>query len=211
MSKNSEISKDDPPNNISRIDSIEPVASTKWLALQTISYTDPSGVSRTWDMVTRTTKPKKESGDSDSGVNVNVNVNQNLADAVTIIPILQHKNSNNNNNNDDDDKRKSHSMPETLLVKQFRPPMGRTTIEFPAGLIDKNETPAQAAVRELREETGYVGEFCSVQPQVSREICMNPSTSDTTAHIVIVEVDLDNPYNRSIPEADLEEGGLLKW
>ena len=65
-----------------RIDSIEPVASTKWLALQTISYTDPSGVSRTWDMVTRTTKPKKESGDSDSGVNVNVN--QNLADAVTI-------------------------------------------------------------------------------------------------------------------------------
>jgi hypothetical protein len=48
--------------------------------------------------------------------------------------------------------------PELLLEKQFRPPAGKRVVEFPAGLVDKGETTAQAAVRELREETGYVGE-----------------------------------------------------
>ena len=30
-------------------------------------------------------------------------------------------------------------------------------IEIPAGLIDEGETPQACAVRELKEETGYVG------------------------------------------------------
>jgi ADP-ribose pyrophosphatase len=43
-----------------------------------------------------------------------------------------------------------------VLVRQFRPPLGRTTIEVPAGSIDPGETPHQAAAREILEETGYV-------------------------------------------------------
>jgi len=39
---------------------------------------------------------------------------------------------------------------ETLLVSQFRPPVGKLTFEFPAGLIDEGETAEQAAVRELK-------------------------------------------------------------
>lgn len=50
------------------------------------------------------------------------------------------------------------SGPEVLLEKQFRPPTGKIVVEFPAGMVDEGETPEQAAVRELREETGYVGE-----------------------------------------------------
>ncbi|MDP2859721.1 MAG: NUDIX hydrolase [Bacillota bacterium] len=42
-----------------------------------------------------------------------------------------------------------------LLVKQFRYAVGRETLEIPAGTVDADETPAQAALRELREETGY--------------------------------------------------------
>ncbi|OWF51645.1 ADP-sugar pyrophosphatase [Mizuhopecten yessoensis] len=42
-----------------------------------------------------------------------------------------------------------------VLVKQYRPPMKGYTLEMPAGLIDKNETAEQTAVRELKEETGY--------------------------------------------------------
>ncbi len=36
--------------------------------------------------------------------------------------------------------------------------------QFPAGLIDAGETPAQAALRELKEETGYSGTVVEVSP-----------------------------------------------
>lgn len=41
-----------------------------------------------------------------------------------------------------------------VFVKQFRPTLGRDTIELPAGMVDDEETPAEAALRELGEETG---------------------------------------------------------
>jgi len=43
------------------------------------------------------------------------------------------------------------------LVKQFRPAIDKYTIEVPAGLIDDEETPEEAARRELREELGLKG------------------------------------------------------
>ena len=49
------------------------------------------------------------------------------------------------------------SGPEIVLQKQFRPPINKVVIEVPAGLVDENETAAESAVRELKEETGYVG------------------------------------------------------
>jgi ADP-ribose pyrophosphatase len=42
-----------------------------------------------------------------------------------------------------------------LAVRQYRPALERWTIELPSGLIDSPETPAEAARRELLEETGY--------------------------------------------------------
>ncbi|MFW6114222.1 MAG: NUDIX hydrolase, partial [bacterium] len=49
---------------------------------------------------------------------------------------------------------------ELLLVEQFRPPLARSVIELPAGIVGdietaKDESFEKAAVRELLEETGY--------------------------------------------------------
>jgi ADP-ribose pyrophosphatase len=44
---------------------------------------------------------------------------------------------------------------EIVLVRQNRHAIGEDTWEVCAGGIDKGETPEQAAIRELREETGY--------------------------------------------------------
>jgi len=44
---------------------------------------------------------------------------------------------------------------EVLLIRQFRPPVNRYVIEFPAGLNDKGDTLEEAAKRELLEEAGY--------------------------------------------------------
>eukprot|EP00525_Craspedostauros_australis_P004620 CAMPEP_0198121668 /NCGR_PEP_ID=MMETSP1442-20131203/32736_1 /TAXON_ID= /ORGANISM="Craspedostauros australis, Strain CCMP3328" /LENGTH=218 /DNA_ID=CAMNT_0043780517 /DNA_START=302 /DNA_END=958 /DNA_ORIENTATION=- len=159
-------------DKLPRIDSVTPIASTKWLSLQTMDYTDQEGKPRKWELATRTTKQSTET-----------------ADAVVIVPILRKDN-----------------ICDTLLVEQFRPPVRQSTMEFPAGLIDKDESPENAALRELREETGYVGEKCTVVPQVSRQVCMSPGLCDETVHVVIVEVDLDNPYNRGTPELDLDDG-----
>lgn len=46
---------------------------------------------------------------------------------------------------------------EIIVVKQYRYPIGRTTIEIPAGKLDKGEEPLIAAKRELSEETGVFG------------------------------------------------------
>ena len=42
-----------------------------------------------------------------------------------------------------------------LLIKEFRFPMNRECIAFPAGLRDAGESVEECASRELREETGY--------------------------------------------------------
>lgn len=166
-----------------RIDKKESVASTKWLALETWHYTDQEGKQRQWDVATRTTKPKLSEQMSTPGHT------RSTADAVVIIPLLHSKSS---------------SAEETLLVEQFRPPLGRATLEFPAGLVDAGETIEQCALRELKEETGFVGEFGQTVP--SRAVCMSPGLATETVHVVLVTVDLDLPCNQGSPQPELDDG-----
>ncbi len=45
-----------------------------------------------------------------------------------------------------------------VMVRQYRKPAKRVMLEVPAGKIDKGESPLKAAIRELKEETGYTAE-----------------------------------------------------
>ena len=48
---------------------------------------------------------------------------------------------------------------QVILVKQYRYPIGRITLEIPAGKLDApDEDPLLCAIRELSEETGYQAE-----------------------------------------------------
>jgi ADP-ribose pyrophosphatase len=90
--------------------------------------------------------------------------------------------------------------PSTIIVIQFRPPVNAFTIEWPAGLIDANETPEEAAVRELYEETGYQGKVVSSSPAVSADPGM------TSANMVLCMMEVQLKENDPEPEQHLDEG-----
>ena len=48
---------------------------------------------------------------------------------------------------------------EIVLVRQFRHGVDRFTLELPGGSVNSGESPAEAAPRELAEETGFVSEL----------------------------------------------------
>lgn len=70
-----------------------------------------------------------------------------------------------------------------LLVKQYRPAVKMTTLEIPAGLLEEGESPVEAALRELEEETGY-------KAQKIEKICeyfMSPALSEGKFYLYYAE------------------------
>jgi ADP-ribose pyrophosphatase len=90
--------------------------------------------------------------------------------------------------------------PSTILVIQFRPPVNAFTIEWPAGLIDANETAEEAAVRELYEETGYRGMVVSTSPAVAAD----PGMTSANMKLCMMEVHLGEEDPE--PQQHLDEG-----
>ncbi|XP_034081863.1 ADP-sugar pyrophosphatase isoform X2 [Gymnodraco acuticeps] len=92
-----------------------------------------------------------------------------------------------------------------VMVKQFRPPMGSYTLEFPAGLIDEGESAEVAALRELKEETGFRGEVVGVTPVT----CLDPGLSNCTTQIVMVNINGDEGENIN-PTQQLGDGEFVE-
>ena len=80
--------------------------------------------------------------------------------------------------------RDEEGVPHFIMVKQYRHGSDQVTIEFPAGTIDSGEEPLVAALRELREETGYVptGEVSLIG-----EVSPNPAFMNNRALFFLVE------------------------
>jgi len=95
----------------------------------------------------------------------------------------------------------------TVLVKQYRPPLENYTIELPAGLIDENESPEKAAIRELKEETGFVGKIEDCKEWNS--FCMMAGMTNETNKLMIVNVDGDLDENEHLKQK-LDEGEYIE-
>lgn len=70
-----------------------------------------------------------------------------------------------------------------VLVRQFRYGTDDFSLEIPGGIIDDGEDAIAAGVRELREETGYVGTAARLLGSVHP----NPAMQNNRCHLVLVE------------------------
>lgn len=68
-----------------------------------------------------------------------------------------------------------------VMERQYRYGLGCTCVEICAGVMEKGETPEEAARRELEEETGYVGGKWEKFMTISG----NPSTTNNLTHCFI--------------------------
>lgn len=109
-------------------------------------------------------------------------------DAVAITTVIRHP------------KRK----PSTIIILQYRPPVDAVCVEFPAGLVDESESPSEASVRELHEETGYKGRLTFISPT----IVADPGLSSANLQLAIVEVNLKE--GDAEPVQALDDGEFIE-
>lgn len=97
-----------------------------------------------------------------------------------------------------------------LMVEQYRPPVKCRVLEHPAGLMDKGETPEEAALRELHEETGVI-----VQKDDLIDLGVvfsGVGMTDEEVHIYAVEIDSGTVIERpDIKGAEVEHRLVTKW
>lgn len=72
---------------------------------------------------------------------------------------------------------------ELVLVRQFRFGTNDLSLETPGGVVDAGEDPLVTGVRELREETGFVG----TSARVLAVVHPNPAIQSNRCHIVFIE------------------------
>jgi ADP-ribose pyrophosphatase len=70
---------------------------------------------------------------------------------------------------------------EVVLVRQYRPPLGRMELGLPAGLVEEGEKPEAAARRELLEETGHSGG----EWEALGSLASSPSLKDNWAYLFL--------------------------
>jgi 8-oxo-dGTP pyrophosphatase MutT (NUDIX family)/catechol 2,3-dioxygenase-like lactoylglutathione lyase family enzyme len=87
--------------------------------------------------------------------------------------------------------------PRLVLVKEFRPPVGRAVLAFPAGLVDEGESIETAALRELKEETGWSGELLNLSPACYS----SPGLTDENLHFARVRLHAEGEPAPEVEEA----------
>ncbi|KAJ9058914.1 ADP-ribose diphosphatase [Entomophthora muscae] len=152
---------------------VEIIHSGKWLSFGHINYTDPvHKTRRQWEFVRRN---RHTSSTVDGNPFIELYFpgvllfGSNHLLAVDILATLTKK-----------------DMPDSIiLVAQYRPAIQQICVEFPAGLIDPEESVFSAAKRELLEETGY---HSSETIYTSSGLFYDAGLSDSNMQLVHIQV-----------------------
>lgn len=91
-----------------------------------------------------------------------------------------------------------------VFVKQYKHAAQDIVIEFPAGYIEKDETPLQAAKREMKEETGYVSDEMTLLTQV-----VNAPTKVVSDIYVFLAKNSKSMFNQTENQDENEDIELL--
>lgn len=102
-------------------------------------------------------------------------------DAVSCVLVLRHKGA----------------EPRLLLSREYRYPAGQFLLSVPAGLIDEKELTREeavknAAIREIREETGLTVKETDRVEILSPFLFSSPGLTDESSAFVLVEAEVDD-------------------
>ncbi|KAK3834052.1 MAG: NUDIX hydrolase domain-like protein [Linnemannia gamsii] len=172
----------------------------RWLSLHQVQFQDPSGTQRGWEVCRRikpdSTNASTTTTDADATTNV-PNDGSFPVDAVDIITII---------------KNTRNKATHVVLVTQYRPALAAYCLEFPSGLIDAGEVPQQAALRELKEETGFSADFGhSIRViNVGVPVAYEPGLTGSCSRVALIEIVMDeddllgpnSPLRKAKPEDD---------
>ena len=92
-------------------------------------------------------------------------------------------------------------VPETgdlILIRQFRIPLEKYAIEFPAGLIDEGENAETAALRELLEETG----FSAAIAEIYGPLCTSAGLTSETVFLARAECNSKKISDQSLDDSE---------
>ncbi|PHJ22042.1 nudix family protein [Cystoisospora suis] len=185
------------PANRSRYVRVEEMCRGDWLKLEKVTYLDPSGSRElVWERFVRTSPeeharsslaqiPGQSKGNTERpGMGIEEGPgNKVQADSVAILAITR------------GGAEEAEDSEKIILVKQYRAAVDAVTVELPAGLVDAGETLEQAALRELKEETGFSGRVVSVGPKLTQS-----TVGREELHLVTVVVDLNAEENSSVQQ-----------
>jgi 8-oxo-dGTP pyrophosphatase MutT (NUDIX family) len=119
---------------------------------------------------------------------------------------------------------------EVVLIENFRYPIDRTCIEFPSGMYDENEVgdddlkanevAINAIKRELKEETGYIGEFVKfftldsvkVPPLFFSNVFSDPwlSKDSTAMALFVIDLDKNSKIEQNLETTEIINVHLVK-